>query len=201
VPDIRDEDDARARVNSLILSGERILWIGRPDPAVNFTLADAYLIPFSLLWFGFVAIWNIGVGTSPNAQLFSAVGVFFLVAGVYVVFGRFVYKRLNKLRTVYAITTHRALVLTGARKVTEIPASGQPITTRIARNGKHMTVTFGMQRTGLFSQRNNYPNTGLEVMAFLTPQPVAFYDVVDVDGLQAALAKSREKPTERIPHA
>jgi polyferredoxin len=36
-----------------LLNGEEILWLGRPDPSVNFNKMDFFLVPFTFLWAGF----------------------------------------------------------------------------------------------------------------------------------------------------
>lgn len=200
--DIRDEEDARARVQQRLQHGERIVWIGQPDPAVNFTGMDAFLIPWGILWLGFVVVGFASFLHAGSAGFAEVIFGVFLLFGLYYLFGRFVYKRWNKRRTVYAITNLRAIVLTGSRKISEQPASGLALTIRLSRNHRHETVIFGAPPPfSLFMQRNYFPNTGLDPLYFLAPVQVAFYDVADVDGLSAALDKSREVPKDRIANA
>jgi hypothetical protein len=200
--DIRDEDDARSRVQSRLLRGERILWIGGPDPSVNFTGADIFLIPFGLYFLGFSTFWLTAATTDSHSGVFGLVGVPFFLIGLYYVFGRFFYKRWNKRRTVYAITSERALALAGPRKTQAISAHGQAISTKRSRDGQHETVTFGPPPTiGLFSNRNRWPNTGLDFLTFMSPLPVAFYDVADVQGLNAALVAAQSPSKDQTANA
>jgi len=206
VADIRDEDDARARVQERLVAGERILWVGRPDPAVNFTTADIFLIPFSLIWTGIVtSFWVVPSSPAGDASgvngAFVVIPALFTLIGLYYLFGRFIYKRWNKLRTIYAITDRRAIILMGSRSVRDTPASGQPIETRVSRNGSHERVTFGVTSGGFFGGNRTPPNTGLDFLMFMNPQPFAFYDVADVAGLDAALRVSRQESPDRIPNA
>ncbi len=99
---------------------ERIVWTGRPRQGLVFTDRDALLIPFSLLWTGFVVFWNAMVWIMPDAHhadgwVFRLWGLPFLVVGVYFVVGRFVHDAVVRRSILYAVTDQRILVLRGAR--------------------------------------------------------------------------------------
>jgi len=102
-----------------LMSGESLLWAGRPNPDVIFHSDDWYLIPFSLLWGGFAIFWEAGVlgywGNSvknADPSTFMALwGVPFIVMGQYFIWGRFLYDAWLKRRTSYAVTTRRVLAV------------------------------------------------------------------------------------------
>jgi len=55
---LRDDATVTAHLDPFdehLVSGEKVLWVGRPDPAKRFSKADRFAIPFSLLWGGFVS--------------------------------------------------------------------------------------------------------------------------------------------------
>ena len=50
-----------------LLSGERILWSGKPGQGLLLTGADAYAIPFTLLWCGFFIFWMVGASRAAGS--------------------------------------------------------------------------------------------------------------------------------------
>jgi hypothetical protein len=176
-----DEDEQLIR--AALTPNEHLLWHGRPDPAVVFTRADAFLIPFSAVYLGFLAWVIFGAPTRPAGYLVVVEGIF-AVIGLYYLVGRFLVKAVQKRRTLYALTDTRALVLTGSSQQS-VTLSGQPVSTNKSREGEHVIVMIG-QLTGRRTT-NLYANTGLDFMS-RNPGQVAFFDVADVAGLEAALA-------------
>jgi hypothetical protein len=188
-------DDVLEQLQSVIQPGETVVWSGRPDPAVFLTAADGYLIPFSVFFTGFSIFWIIGASSAPAGSLFPLFGVPFVVIGAYYLIGRFLTKWILKRLTAYAITNRRSIVLVGRTRLHEASLTGGSRTTRMSRNQLHMSVTFNSAQSsvpffGAWSRGNQVaPNTGLDFFDFAGRFPVAFYDVADVDGLQAALAR------------
>ncbi|WP_052690532.1 hypothetical protein [Pseudarthrobacter chlorophenolicus] len=182
-------NDPRSRILPLLRQDERLLWVGQPDPRVRFTGADAFLIPFSILWGGFAIFWEAMAVTSVKQPFFILWGIPFVLVGLYFIFGRFIYKKRRKLITAYALTDRRAIVCTGERSVSEAPISG--LTTKVdrAKDGRHVSVTFGSQ--GLGGLLGMYQNTGMDFFSLGLGQTVAFYDVEDTEGLLGALDQSR----------
>jgi hypothetical protein len=107
--------------SSELLPSESVEWTGRPNPAVIFHKEDLLLIPFSLLWGGFAIFWTLGATgmwegwtNRPNQpfQWFALVwGMAFVLAGQYLIWGRFFYNWWKKQRTYYVLTNRRALIV------------------------------------------------------------------------------------------
>jgi hypothetical protein len=105
------------KVQSELMSGENLLWTGRPNPNVVFHSDDLYIIPFSLLWGGFAIFWEAGAlgywGTkNNNPSTFMVLwGIPFIVAGQYMIWGRFFYDAWVKRHIYYVVTNRRVLVV------------------------------------------------------------------------------------------
>ena len=101
-----------------LFTGERILWTGQPKQGLQLSGKDVFLIPFSLMWGGFALFWNIGVWGLPfggeAAPLFFRLwGLPFLLAGAYLIIGRFFHDAAVRKRTYYAVSDQRILIRRG----------------------------------------------------------------------------------------
>jgi hypothetical protein len=171
--------------------GERLLWSGRPDPAVTLTHADWFVIPFSIFWTGFSIAWEasaVAEASRGTAPLLALWGIPFVAIGLFMLYGRFVFKRRRKRRTAYGLTDRRALVAVGDRALSDSPVRAVPTTVRRTRDGAHVSVSFGSGGAGATARM--YANTGMEAFARGAGADVAFYDVADVDGLLGALQRA-----------
>lgn len=192
--------DQLMALQAQLRDNEQLLWHGVPDTRVWFAPADAYLIPFSIAWCAFAIFWESSVIRSGGPSFFAAWGIPFVAAGLYFVVGRFFYKRYRKGRTVYAITTQRALII-GPRTSVDLPLQQQPVSVRWTRDGRHASVLFDAStrpnRGGILraaSTNSYYGNTGMEPMARGAGLPFAFYDVADPQAMLAALDQARIQP-------
>lgn len=77
-----------------------------------FRKADAALVPFSLVWFGFSMIWLI-TARSGGSGGFPLFGLLFAVLGIYMAVARFVVRSVASRRTVYTVTDSRVVVRGG----------------------------------------------------------------------------------------
>jgi hypothetical protein len=190
--------DPAVQLRAALRPGEQLLWGGRPDPRVWFTPADAFLVPFSVLWCAFVVFWEWDAAGGP--LLGGLLGLPFIAVGLHLLLGRFIYKRHRKKRIAYGITTQRA-VIAAPRLLADRPLQHQPVTARRSRDSRHVSVVIGNALTagGAFggSQALSwyYANTGLEPFARNRGLPFAFYDVADADAMLLALDQARSQPT------
>ena len=110
---------ASMKLQPELMSGESLQWAGMPNPSVVFHSDDWFMVPFSLLWGGFAIFWEAGVlgywqnGTKAHpAPTFMVLwGIPFVIAGQYIIWGRFLWEAWLKRRTHYAVTNRRVLIL------------------------------------------------------------------------------------------
>ncbi len=177
-----------------LVDGEEIRWTGRPDPSVNFDRRDLTLIPFSIAWAGFAIFATAGFiegyietaksGGQPGSFLFLVLGAVFGLLGLYLLVGRFFYKRWDKRRLYYALTDARVLILKTATTspLSGIPWDKVPAIGKSEGYGGTGTVTFAKTRWW----KTDYGNTGLEFFTVFPRRKVtAFYDIAEVDRVYA----------------
>lgn len=93
-----------------LLPDERILWEGSPPTGVRFYAHDAELIPFSVLWVGFIGFWNYAAWSIPNDWSMRIWGFPFCVVGAYLLLGRFMVDAWVRRRQRYFVTNRRVLI-------------------------------------------------------------------------------------------
>ena len=170
-----------------------------PDQRVWFAPADAFLIPFSIMWCAFAVFWESSVVTGRGSVFAELWGVPFMVIGVYLVVGRFAYKRYRKGRTAYGITSQRA-VIADRRSFSDMPLQHQPVTVRrpatasMPASCSALPPTWGRSSVFRNSATWYYANAGMDPLARGATLPFAFYDVADPDAMLAALDQARTQP-------
>ena len=183
-----------------LLTGERILWTGQPNPRIIFAPYDFFMVPFSLLWGGFALFWEAGVlGLIPGAMknggnapfIFPLFGSVFVAVGLYFIIGRFFYKVWNKKRTWYALTNHRAIIISSGRSKNVQTAnldSLAGINKTEGTNG-HGSILFG----SIGFPMSAYQNTGMDFFTARYAQAVpAFFDIADVNDVYRLACEQRK---------
>ena len=145
-----------------LLSGERILWTGQPKQGLTLGKRDAILIPFSLMWCGFIIFWNIDVWSAPKTGtpddwFFELWGLPFLAFGLYLVLGRFLHDAWIRKNLVYAVTDRRILFRRGTR-ITSRDIKSLPMLEFSERRDGTGTIVFDSEDLGysLLMKRNTF---------------------------------------------
>jgi hypothetical protein len=183
--------------------GENIVWSGQPDPTIVFSPQDLFLVPFSLMWGGFALFWEAGVlgifskgvGAVGIGSFFVLWGIPFVVVGQYLIWGRFLYKRWMKRRTLYAVTTKRVVVVAEGRslRINSLFLSQLLSVSRSRKSNGAGSITFGGGGVmSLLSGSAMYANTGMDF--FARSGGLAFYDIRDVDNVYRHIQAQRGNP-------
>jgi hypothetical protein len=124
---------------------ERLIWSGQPRRGLRLRAADAFLIPFSLLWGGFALFWEASVIGSGAPIFFRLWGIPFVLIGLYLILGRFFVDAWRRARTYYGLTAERVLIITVPfqRQVKSIPLRGLPELTLKERGDRSGAIVFG----------------------------------------------------------
>ncbi|MFM7023055.1 MAG: hypothetical protein ACKOXB_08755 [Flavobacteriales bacterium] len=99
--------------------GERLLWIGVPRKGIVFSRFDFFLIPFSIIWFGFslfwetLALWGLSESDEVLAWIFPVVGLPFVLFGYFLCIGRFTAAARRRKKTIYAFSDQRVFIKIG----------------------------------------------------------------------------------------
>lgn len=128
----------------LLSDGEYVLWSGRPVKGKWFHRQDIVLIPFSLMWCGFVFFWEASV-LKAGIRFMILWGLPFLVVGLYLVIGRFFAQQARKRRTRYAVTSKRVLRCQG-RETDYLTYRSIPVVNKIVNRDGTGTIVFGSDR-------------------------------------------------------
>jgi len=123
---MRDAVTAEDELRSHLVSGEKLLWSGRPAQGIVLTQQDWYLIPFGVL--------------------LVVVGLRFIPMGIYIlIVGRLLADLCHRSRSIYGVTDRRAIILSGMRRrsVQSIDFSSL-ITLKLEERGNRSgTIYFG----------------------------------------------------------
>jgi hypothetical protein len=162
-----------------LLPGEEVLWQGRPLLWRLFTTYDLWLIPVSLVWCSFTVPFLITSLRSGD--------LFFIIfphawVGLYMLFGRFVYKLVRKQHTHYVITDRRVLIINNllGKRVKTYNLDHLPNLSKTVGFGGVGSITFADMPNKSWWNRGqvNYSNTGLDFFGGTVP---GFYDIPDVE--------------------
>mgnify|MGYP001195857327 FL=1 len=104
--------------DTLLNSGEKLLWSGKPRQGFLLHRSDVFFIPFSLVW-AVIAGWlEYGTLVSPLPLEDKLWSFFSLFVAAYILVLRFVVDLLSRYFSFYALTDKRLLIHTGFLKTT-----------------------------------------------------------------------------------
>ena len=92
-------------------AGERLLWAGRPSGGIVFRRADAFMVPFSVMWAGFAVVFEVTAYRQGGLNFMALWGIPFVLIGAYLVIGRFIWDAWRRAQTFYGVTNQRVIIV------------------------------------------------------------------------------------------
>jgi hypothetical protein len=195
-------DEMPGSLRAVLRPNEILLWHGEPDSSVTFAEQDIFREIFAALYVALALtglLVAIVAGAPPSFQIFTGV---ILVYGLYLLVGRFFYKRFDRRRTIYAVTDQRALILRrDGRELSSEPSTRRPSNSERRKDGVHGNMSWGTPRPAetvgdLMATRraSQWGNTYIPMYA--SSAGLSFWDVKDFDSLvkAARVASARHSP-------
>lgn len=185
-------------------AGERVLWVGQPDPRFGFPAIKRLLLPLGVVFTVPMVVWvamavhvatqsdqvHPGAGAAPvfGALAVLVILVFFLV----VVLSRLAFHPARR-QGLYAITDRRALRVVRHRHsedVTALELSAIPTVSMRTRRGGSGTVVFG-------AGAQLPPFQALELGGFGGVGPLAFIGIPDAAQVAELIRELRDRDRDR----
>lgn len=112
-----DYSDIGFELNQHLEPGGKLLWAGIPKQGILKKNSDKFMIPFSLFWGGFALFWEFLAFKMDAPYFFKLWGIPFVLIGLYLIFGRFIYDAILRKNTLYGITKNRIIIKSGIFKI------------------------------------------------------------------------------------
>lgn len=202
---LSDISSGREVLRGRLAPDEDVLWYGQPKPSVLFESSDIFLVPFSLLWGGFALFWEGSViaallrgetksGNGGDLLMFAIGGVVMVLAGLYLMVGRFFGKRWLRRRTHYVVTNMRAVSLVTIKTGRILSLDLGSLTAPAKSVRKDGVGTIRLAKRSPWG--NNQDNTGLDIIGYLSSRqkpPPVFYDIADADRVYELINELRRE--------
>ena len=100
--------------NQYLLSGEAVLWKGRPEKGNIITRRETILLPFSIMVCAFSLFWEY-MALQSGVPFFALWGLPIVCIGLYMLFGRHIQTAYLRNKTFYVITSKKLIIKKGRR--------------------------------------------------------------------------------------
>lgn len=129
-------------VRGMLQPGENLLWAGKPEKVRLLGKEDAFLIPFSLVWCGFLTVMILLTWGKAGNPMFNIFMLPFLAVGLWLLVGRFIAKLVSAKKQRYALTNRRIILQTG-KTTKSLELLNLPDISVLRRNDGSGDICFG----------------------------------------------------------
>ncbi|HKP12558.1 MAG TPA: hypothetical protein VJZ91_10625 [Blastocatellia bacterium] len=180
--------EAQQAAQAQLDAGERLLWYGRPDPKRQL-FGSLFVLLFGIPWTAFALFWTAAASGLVWGELgfgwhslFALWGVPFVLVGFGMLSSPYWTYRKAK-RTVYAVTSRRALIISGTRerKVQSFAARDIGLIERTERGNGKGDVMFASSASDK------------------TPQRIGFTGIADARRVERLLLDTFKRDPEETP--
>lgn len=187
------------RVTPFLELGERVVWVGAPNPVALMSRWDILLLPVSLVWTGVFFYFFFIADTTDESGEQAFPGFFivpFIVLAAYGTIGRFIFKWWRNRRTAYSVTDQRVMVLLSLpftsrfRSLDLTELGGVQLEVRSGDSG---SITFGNEP----HKANWFSHTGLNPFQETKELPLAFLDIREVRKVNDLIVRQRDEFVKR----
>jgi hypothetical protein len=163
-------------------AGEKLLWSGQSVQGLRLRGYDVFLIPFGLLWMGFIVLAMLGISGEEFPLFICFWFIPFLLMGLYLLIGRFFADAWQRSHTLYALTDQRALIVTtmGKPKVKSLILRNLPQITLVAGAQGRGSIVFGNPNGMAWWYKTFFFGPGLSAEGFTPPEFEEIENVRDV---------------------
>ena len=160
---------------------EKVLWIGAPKQGLVLRAADAFVIPFSVVWAGGVLTIFMKTPRFPQAGMFAVFPALFLAVAFYITVGRFIVDIRARARTTYAVTNERVIIRSGIFTPTVKSLNLRTLSdvTLTERGSGWGTITLGPGNPwGAWGNGMRWPGMPMQPMFEGIPNARSVYDLI-----------------------
>jgi hypothetical protein len=181
------DPDIQRELQFELIESEKLIWTGRPNSGIVFRNNDLFLIPFGLIWFGFVLIAAFSVASANVPGPAVLFFIPFFIAGLYVTVGRFFIDRKRRANTIYGITDNRVIIRSGifSKSVNSLNIKSLPNISISEKSDGSGTIVLG-QNDFMFSLMTGMMSQGRRQ----TPRLESITDVKNVYSLLLKLQRN-----------
>ena len=137
-----DYENDTSWVRGMLQPGENLLWTGKPERLRIFGKEDIFLIPFSLFWCGFLVFMITMVWKSDSPPMVRLFFLPFVLAGLWLLVGRFIPKLISAKNERYALTSQRIIIRKG-KTTQNLELGNLPAMSVTRRNDGSGDIRFG----------------------------------------------------------